>query len=200
MEGGGLSAGLAATVRIDRATGYEALANEARDGRALMTALGKRGEKVLRAHFLEKDNTPNKKGWRRSHFWNRRIRANTVFVASATTARTAVIDVAAPELAQKVYGGRITPKHAKNLALPGRSEAAGRSPRYFDNLHFVPLHRGDLTGLLVMDGAPKGDAPYYFLFKSVEQDPDPTALPSDERWDREIKEEAEDFFNRRANA
>ncbi len=191
-----MSAGLAATVRIDQAPGYDAVAAEARDGRALMAALGKRGEKVLRNHFLEKDKEPNKKGWRRSHFWSRRIRSNTAL--SEITPRMATVTIAAPEMAQKVYGGRITPKEAKNLALPAREEAAGRSPRFFDNLHFVPLKRGDLTGMLVMDGAPKGDAPYFFLLKSVNQEPDATALPSEQEWDAALKDEAERFFERRA--
>lgn len=158
-------------------------------GRPLMAALGKRLEFELRAHFLLRNATPNKKNWPRSNFWSKRIRNATQFTEATETVAT--VTVADPAFVQKLYGGTITPKQAKYLALPARAEASGRSPRLFDDLIFIALKRGDLAGMLVKKGDQGG--PFYFLLKKVTQAADADALPKEADTERGLLEEVDDF-------
>ena len=209
-----MSAAITFSAGVTRAR-LEVLAREAGGSRELMGALGQRAVKTLRTHFTEKDRTGNSRGWKRSHFWSRRIRANTAL--TEVTERSATVTIAAPEMAQKIHGGRITPKEAKNLALPARAEAAGIAPGMFTDLKFIPIKgRGELSGMLVQQGSTKikfgaqrkdgtraikrdhlsapGGLVFYWLFKSVTQEPDPTALPSSLDMERALTAEASDYF------
>lgn len=179
----------------------------ARNRRGFMAALGKRGERELRAHFAKREREPNKSGWPKQHFWARRIRANTVL--TEVSANLAVIDIAAPEFRMKLHGGTITPKEAKFLAIPARREAAGKSPRSFGNLRFVPTRRG---GLLVANagfqgplqrgikriGSRQDGIVYYFLVKSVTQRADPHALPPPHSFAAALVSEGHAFLAREA--
>lgn len=100
--------------------------------RGLMAAAGKRVAKELRQHFAEKDAKGNRRGWHRSHFWNRRIRQSTSMTAA--TDNSAEVTIAAPEFIQKLRGGTIRPRRGRMLALPLTSRAKkARSPREWDN-------------------------------------------------------------------
>ena len=187
--------GLAIRARLERSTpDFDGIRADLGSSRALMAAMGKRAEKELRAHFLGKNSQPNKKGFPRSNFWSRRIRANTAL--NEIGADYAVVTIAAPEMAQKVFGGTITPKESKYLALPMVAEAANRSPRLFADLHFEPRRGGKVKGALV-DASGKT---IYLLATSVTQAPDPTALPAPGALEAACADEGRKFLGRRSRA
>jgi hypothetical protein len=141
-----------------------------------MALLGKAMEVTLRGHFLARDREGNGRGWPRSHFWNRRVRANTSLTEVTPTAAT--VSVASPEFAHKMTGGTIRPKRGRALAIPLTAEAGkAGSPR-----------EGGMPGLFKVPGLPflavtKGRGRsrvleiQYKLQASVTQPADPRALP-----------------------
>src|SRR6185503_8329142 len=90
----------------------------ARSGRPLLAVLGKRLEVTLRQHFRVRGQRPNKRGWPKQHFWDRRIRNATAL--SSVTDRTATVTIADPAFNAHYFGGTIVPKEAQNLAIPMR--------------------------------------------------------------------------------
>jgi hypothetical protein len=149
------------------------LKDAAADG-PLGNVLGRAGANVLKKHFREKNKTPNKLGGTRTNFWSR-------VAESVQSPRVAggnlVIHVSHPAIAQKVFGGTITAKKAKNISIPIDPKAHGKSPRVFPLLQFAMTKAGvKLLGLKDGNG---GMNWLYVLKPSVDQDPDPTALPKD---------------------
>ena len=86
-----------------------------------------------------------------------------------------VIPINHPAISQKIFGGTISAKKVKNLAIPITAEAYGKSPRVMDNLHFAMNKAGVKLLGRTKDG--KFEA-LYVLKKSVHQAADPKALPS----------------------
>lgn len=100
-------------------------------------------------------------------------------------------------IAQRIFGGTITPIKAKALAIPARAEAYGKLPANFNNLRLVIFGGGkaalvERTATVVRGGArgagagrSKGDqiggSVYFWLVKSVHQEPDPSVLPDEEK-------------------
>lgn len=85
----------------------ERLAAKLSDAKRLNTAVGRGFERTLRRHFRELDKRPNRRGWKKSHFWEK-IAADTVF-AGADDSR-AVVSIGSdsgPKFAAKVFGARI---------------------------------------------------------------------------------------------
>lgn len=180
--------------------------------RPLNAAVGKRGEVELRAHFLARNQEPNKKGWPKQDFWNR-IREATAL--SAVDESGATITIADPAIAQKIYGGTIKPVEGKYLALPAIAEAYGRSARTFNNLE--PMIRwingsrravalveraASLTrdwkekgsNLIEKKGSLVGGRVFYWLVLSVTQAEDPRALPESNEMEKALREEAGFFI------
>lgn len=141
----------------------------------LAKVLGRAGANELKKHFRARNTAnPNKLGGRRTNFWS----AVAQSVQSPQTfPRRIVIPVNHPAIAQKVHGGTITPKKAKNLAIPIHPAAHGKSPRVFSNLQFAMTRSG--TQLLGLRSGSGGIDWLYVLKKSVTQSRDPNALPKD---------------------
>ena len=79
-----------------------------------------------------------------------------------------------PHVAIHIYGGNITPKKAKMLAIPVTAEAHGKSPRVIKDLRSV-WSGGRPVGLAL------GQKMYY-VFKRGQRIPkDPRALPPDDK-------------------
>jgi hypothetical protein len=147
------------------------LRQAAADG-PLARVLGRAGANELRKHFRARNAAqPNKLGGKRTNFWS-------AVAASVRSPRYApgriVIAVSHNAIAQKVHGGAITPKRAKNLALPIHPAAHGNSPRVFSDLHFA-MTRAGVKLLYRRNG--DGIDWLYVLKKSVTQAADPNALP-----------------------
>ena len=142
--------------------------------RALMTVLGRRVERTLKRHFAARDAEGNRRGWPRSHFWNRLRRATAFAGATDSGARITVAD---PAFAMKVHGGTIRPIQAKALSIPLRPEAkvAGRpGAKLLPGLFLLKSRRG---GVFLARREDRALRLYYKLVKSVTQRADPRALP-----------------------
>jgi hypothetical protein len=181
--------------------------------RPLNTALGKRGELELRAHFLKRNQEPNKKGWPSQNFWSR-IRKSTALAAVDDSGAT--IAIADPAINQKIFGGTIKPKEGKYLALPALAAAYGRSPLTFSNLEvLVRWKDGQRRAVALVErqatqvsfgrkkkdgtrtvkrGAEVGGQVFYWLVLSVTQKKDPEALPKTEVFEAALLEETEFFI------
>ncbi len=166
--------------------------------KSMLTRLGKELEVQLKKHFAQREqDSPNKQGFPRSHFWAREVAAKTAF-REATPDR-ATVGIASRPFAFKLRGGTIKPGPGRRLlALPMRPEAYGVLPR-----------AGTIAGLGLMKskqgklflGTPDPDDArfprYYFrLVPSVHQDADPRALPPAADLQKAIEQRAEQELQR----
>ena len=105
----------------------EALQKKLSDAKGLNTAVGKAFEKTLRTHFRFLDRRPNKRGWKKSHFWQK-IASDTVFAgADESKAVVTIGNSSGSKFAAKVFGARIVPKAGKKfLAIPAIEADTGK--------------------------------------------------------------------------
>lgn len=146
------------TVKIragEDARRIERLAAKLSDAQKLNTAVGRGFERTLRRHFRELDKRPNRRGWKKSHFWQK-IAADTAFIgADEQKATVAVQNASGRKFAAKVFGARIRPKSGKKfLAIPAIEARYGVSPSSLDKseLQFRRTRRGGLLGVIRSDG------------------------------------------------
>lgn len=131
----------------------ERLAAKLSDAHKLNTAVGKGFERTLRRHFRELDKRPNRRGWKKSHFWQK-IAADTAFIgADEQKATVAVQNASGRKFAAKVFGARIRPKSGKKfLAIPAIEARYGVSPSSLDKseLQFRRTRRGGFSALYAL--------------------------------------------------
>lgn len=158
----------------------EALHKKLSDAKGLNTAVGKAFEKTLRTHFRSLDRRPNKRGWKKSHFWQK-IASDTVFAgADESKAVVAIGNSSGSKLAAKVFGARIRPKSGKKfLAIPAIEARYGVSPSSLDKneLQFRRTRKGGLLGQIRADGTMQV---HYWLVRKADTPRDPDALPKKE--------------------
>jgi len=152
----------------------------------MLLAAGREAGNQLVKHFRQKDaNEPNRLSPRREHFW---LQVSRTVSAPRQTGYNAVsVNVSDPRIAQKVFGGRIVAKKAKELTIPESEQAYGRTAATFEQETGLRL-------FLVKVGGTKGNnfenavlaakvggglEVEYLLTKSVDQAADPTALPAE---------------------
>lgn len=158
----------------------EALQKRLSDAKGLNTAVGKAFEKTLRTHFRSLDRRPNKRGWKKSHFWQK-IASDTVFAgADESKAVVAIGNSSGSKFAAKVFGARIRPKGGKKfLAIPAIEARYGVSPSSLDKneLQFRRTRKGGLLGQIRADGTMQV---HYLLVRKADTPRDPDALPKKE--------------------
>lgn len=158
----------------------EALQKKLSDAKGLNTAVGKAFEKTLRTHFRFLDRRPNKRGWKKSHFWQK-IASDTVFAgADESKAVVAIGNSSGSKFAAKVFGARIRPKSGKKfLAIPAIEARYGVSPSSLDKneLQFRRTRKGGLLGQIRSDGTMQV---HYWLVRKTDTPRDPQALPKKE--------------------
>lgn len=158
----------------------ERLAAKLSDAQKLNAAVGRGFERTLRRHFRELDKRPNRRGWRKSHFWEK-IAADTVFAgADDNRAVVSIGSDSGPKFAAKVFGARIRPKGGKKfLAIPAIEARYGVSPSSLDKseLQFRRTRRGGLLGVIRADGTMQV---HYWLVRKADVPRDPQALPKKE--------------------
>ncbi len=166
----------------------EALAPAQR--RSMLARLGKELERQLKAHFLQRDqNTPNKQGWPRSHFWAREVRDKTAL--REVTSERAVVGIDSAPFRFKVRGGTIRPGPGRRLlAIPKRPEVYGVLPR----AHTIPGIFFKICGGRMYLAARDGQALriYWRLVPYVIQPADQDALPRTELLQAALEKRAED--------
>ncbi|MBI4027887.1 MAG: hypothetical protein HY360_23080 [Verrucomicrobia bacterium] len=148
---------------------------------------------TLRAHFFRLDRErANQLGGKRTHFYGQVARSVQDPRLDGDTINVSINHIG---IAQRYFGGEITPKKAKYLTIPARAEAYGKRAREFDDLQIL-FGRGGPVALVQREQLEitlgrkrkKGDRKveteeivgggiFYWLVKSVTQKPDPTILP-----------------------
>ena len=151
----------------------------------LARVLGREAVNVLKTHFREKQRRePNKLGGKRQNFW-RAVASSVNSPTISGDGRVITVAITDPRFAQKIYGGTIRAKRANALTIPVDKRAYGRTAETLEHelgikLFLVPRDFG--SGLLaaVLKGSKRGDriTVFYVLRKSVNQQADPTALPT----------------------
>ena len=172
----------------------ERLAAKLSDAKRLNAAVGRGFERTLRRHFRELDKRPNRRGWKKSHFW-KKIAADTVF-AGADDSR-AVVSIGSdsgPKFAAKVFGARIRPKGGKKfLAIPAIEARYGVSPSSLNKneLQFRRTRCGGLLGVIRADGTMQV---HYWLVRKADTPRDPDALPKKETVLADAKKEISKYL------
>lgn len=168
-------------IKDEAAKELGALLETAKRPAVVLKAMGRKGGTLLKQHFRAKDkNEPNWLSSRRSHVWLEVADGvqNPVLNAQGTQVMIAINH---PIIRQKVFGGIIKPKNADYLTLPRSEEAYNRTAETFEKetglkLIFMRAHSGTaFLGTVRKEGGPLQVE--YVLRKSVNQKPDPTALP-----------------------
>lgn len=171
----------------------------ARNPRAVMLGAAREGGNRLKRHFRDKDRKePNRLGGRRTHYWLNVDRSVSTPVAEAS-GRTVVINITDPTFAQKVFGGTIRAKRVRNLAIPQSPDAHGRAPAVFERETGLKLIfiRNNGAGLLATKrGLSQILQVEYLLTPSVEQKPDPSALPAEPAFTNAVVERAQKIVDR----
>lgn len=130
----------------------------------------------MRTHFRSLDRRLNKRGWKKSHFWQK-IASDTVFTgADESKGVVAISNSSGSKLAAKVFGARIRPKSGKKfLAIPAIEARYGVSPSSLDKseLQFRRTRRGGLLGVIRADGTMQV---HYWLVRKADTPRDPDAL------------------------
>ncbi len=172
----------------------ERLAAKLSDAQKLNAAVGRGFERTLRRHFRELDKRPNRRGWRKSHFWEK-IAADTVFAgADDNRAVVSIGSDSGPKFAAKVFGARIRPKGGKKfLAIPAIEARYGVSPSSLDKneLQFRRTRRGGLLGAIRADGTMQV---HYWLVRKADTPRDPDALPKKETVLEDAKKEISKYL------
>ena len=197
----------------------ERLARTLARPRGLLRGAQKGIANELVAHFDRRNAEGNKHSWPSQNFWAG-IGEHVVAESSAVTDSTASVTVGGVEgqkLAHKILGGTIEPQRGSFLAIPARQEAYGKSPLDFANLALAitgggergflyerenqaikvvaDRRRGSAAGAKrVKPGAEQGGGVYFWLVKSVNQDPDARAMPPEETLGAAAQEAANDWL------
>lgn len=172
--------------------------------RQIAAVVGEAEVILFQNHFR---NAPsNKNNWPSTSFWPRAARATNW----KPFENGVLINVNQVGVRQRYAGGDIfpTPGH-QYLTIPARAEAAGKTAGEFNNLkvafsrgHAFALVEADATQIKiggkkkdgtrsVKHGDTIGGGVFFWLVKSVHQNPDPTVLPDP----REIQQVAVDAIN-----
>lgn len=161
-------------------------------GRRAFAAIGASMAQYIRDHLVAKDQTPNRLGGRRTHFYAAAAEA-THWDAYPTEA---VVSISKDGIRQRYLGGDIRPVNRKFLTVPIHPEAHGRAASEFGpELRMIALgggRDGNTGGLLVMGDGPDAVA-LYVLKTLVRQAPDPTVLPTDADLQKEAVSAAEEL-------
>lgn len=152
--------------------------------RVIAASVGEAEVKLFQNHFLNAG--ANKNSWPTTAFWPRAARA----VNFQASDNGVIISVNQQGVRQRYAGGDIFPTNGHQyLTIPARAEAYGKRAGEFNNLK-VAFSRGHAFALVEADATKitkgkKGDfstdtvggGVYFWLVKSVHQQPDPTVLP-----------------------
>jgi len=138
------------------------------ESKTVRTGMGVEVTDQVKEHLYEKDKTPNRLGGKRSHFYRQAGDATSYEL----TAEGAVVSVNREGIRQQLEGGIITPKEADMLTIPVHEEAHNKRAGEFPNLF-------PIDGALARQVGEDGIEVLYILTDYVDQDPDPTVMPSD---------------------
>lgn len=148
----------------------ERVRNRERLGKIGANAVANRVKK----HFRELNQRPSKSG-KKSNFWSQ-IRDSVQVI---TSAEGAIVQINDPRFNLKYFGGVVTPKTAKALAIPLAPEFEGVLPSTFPRNRFIYLksETGDNLGILAEHLGGGQIRAAYLLRKRTTHAPQADALP-----------------------
>lgn len=156
--------------------------------------MAKAAAAATKAHFRARDKGLGGGGARdasgkflgsgRSHYWNDAAAATTHYGDSGT----AKVIVDKEGVALHFFGGTVRPVEATYLTIPARTEAKGKRAGEFEGLQFIPNKKGGAR-LVDEDGNV-----WFWLVKSVTLNADPTVLPDESAYMREIDITMSDYL------
>lgn len=167
--------------------------------------IGRSANNTIREHlFGVNASRPNKLGGKRTNYYAQAARA-TQFQMQGDAVIVSINQIG---IAQRYFGGKITPKTAKFLAIPASPIAHGKRPREFAGLVVlwsIKTHqpfalavgaRAYADGKRVKNISNKEGEILFWLKKSVTQAPDKTVLPYDEQIDARIDRDVASYLDR----
>ena len=119
------------------------VATTLRDRRGANRAAAEGALPVIQNQFRGLSSSNRNRFGVRGGFWNRMLAGTS----ARADAQQGVVRMPR-EVALRYFGGIVTPKKSKFLAIPARAEAYGKSPRQFNDLRFQPF-AGKPGGMLV---------------------------------------------------
>jgi hypothetical protein len=154
-----------------------------------LNAVGMRAAvNITRAYLFQiNSERANKLGGARTNFYAQAARGTQ----GELRPEGFVIGINQVGMGQRYHGGTITARNAKYLTIPVTAQAYGKRAREFQDLEFI---RGkDGKAVLVKKGT--GEV-FYSLVPSVHQKPDPSVLPSEERYREGVAGAVEVYLDR----
>ena len=116
-------------------------------GESMNRAIAEAALPVFQNHFRGLAGSNKNRFGARGGYWNRMLSGTK----AVGTNQAAIIRMPR-EMALRYFGGTVTPKGgAKNLSIPARTEAYGKSARDFNDLRFVQFGRGGAKALVQRD-------------------------------------------------
>jgi hypothetical protein len=184
----------------DRATPHIARLEDELNREPVRHAAGSSVMRLILDHLAALNaERPNALGGRRTNFYAKAAKSTSY----AVTSDGATVSISKTGFAQRLFGGTILPgPDKKYLTIPARAEAHGRRAGEFNNLEILfgkngpyALAERESTELrwrqktkrkkgvksvyrYTAAGADRGGGIFYWLVKSVTQEPDPTVLPA----------------------
>lgn len=186
------------------------------DAPRLQPIVGRSAVNVYRAHlFALNQERPNRLGGPRTNFYAQAARGTSW----RQLGDAVVVSIASVGIRQRYYGGTIKPKVRRYLTIPAVAEAYGKRASEFPELKFalVPdprsgrlrpaLVRKDASEVTLIDtrtvrGRTKvfkreGQGRVLFwLVRQVQQQPDPSVLPSQEAVQGQVSRDLNDYVTR----
>lgn len=189
-----MSVAITIGIQDDASTPLLRLGNAIQRG-AVRMVMGRAVVRQLKAHFGKLDDErPNKLGGKRTKFYEQVGKSvQQPELIGGDGVKIAINQVG---FAQRLFGGDITVGENGTkewFTVPARAEAYGHRARQFNDLHFVFFREG-LAALVqneqttlgrkkkdgTRSGKTTGGGIFYWLVKSIHQEPDPTVLPPEE--------------------
>jgi hypothetical protein len=190
--------GFAITVQSDDLTRLAHLSDQLAGAASYTELLNRAGEvlqETVRAHFEELANdaihheSSESLGAARTGFYEEAAgKVQSFQIESGAVS----VSVEHEGLAQRYFGGDIHAKEGGFLTIPARAETYCHRAREFENLQLVIFAGGESGMLVAKDGGAKhlgrgkrtlptmdaqGSDVFFWLVRSVHQEPDPTVLP-----------------------
>jgi len=144
--------------------------------RGAQKVMARAGTNLVQQHLRGLDRTRrNELGGKRSHFYSSAARGTNYLLAEDGIH----VQISSIGIAQRYFGGTITPVKGKFLTIPADPRAYGRRAREFPDLYArFPKKHGTGVGYLYIAGPKRQLTILYWLVKSVTQRPDPGVLPA----------------------
>lgn len=147
--------------------------------RPLMARLGKTAEVIIKNRFEDLNRRPNKRGWPKKNFWTQVKRSTGLNNVGEREATVAISD---PRFALQYYGGTVSAKRSRFLAVPLTAAAyAAGSPREGATPNLFVLKSRSGRGAFLAEAeafAGRGTVRLWYALKaSVKVPQNPDALP-----------------------